>query len=50
MHDIYNATANSLELIIPELIEKDYQFVTVTELLSKKGINIEKGHVYSSAK
>lgn len=33
MHDIYNATANSLEIIIPTLLENNYQFVTVSELL-----------------
>jgi len=33
MHDIYNATANSLEIIIPKLLENDYKFVTVSELL-----------------
>lgn len=34
MHDIYSATANSLEIIIPKLLEEDFQFVTVSELLS----------------
>ena len=33
MHDIYNATANSLEIIIPKLLENNYKFVTVSELL-----------------
>lgn len=33
MHDIYNATANSLEIIIPNLLKNGYTFVTVTELL-----------------
>lgn len=49
MHDIYRATANSLELIIPKLLEDGYQLVTVSELLHYKGINIEKGKVYSDA-
>lgn len=50
MHDIYNATANSLEIIIPKLLEKNFQFVTVSELLYYKGINLEEGRVYSRAK
>ena len=50
MHDIYNATANSLELIIPELLNKNYQFVTVTELSKQKGIKLENGHIYSNIK
>lgn len=49
MHDIYRATANSLELIIPKLIEKGYQFVTILELLYYKDIPIEKGKIYSKA-
>lgn len=49
MHDIYRATANSLEIIIPKLMEKGYKFVTVSELLYYKNIDIKKGNVYSSA-
>jgi len=33
MHDIYSATANSLEIIIPKLLEDGFEFVTVSELL-----------------
>lgn len=33
MHDIYNATANSLEIIIPTLLENNFKFVTISELL-----------------
>ena len=50
MHDIYSATTNSLNLIIPELLKKGYQFVTISELLYNKGIQIEKGKVYYNAK
>lgn len=34
MHDIYSATANSLEIIIPKLLDEGFEFVTVSELLS----------------
>lgn len=50
MHDIYRATANSLELIIPKLLKDGYQFVTVSELLYYKGLNLEGGKVYSSGR
>ncbi|MBQ8681752.1 MAG: polysaccharide deacetylase family protein [Bacilli bacterium] len=49
MHDIYRATANSLEIIIPKLLEDGYQLVTVSELLYYKEIDLEKGRVYSNA-
>ena len=49
MHDIYTATANSLELIIPKLLNDGYQFTTVSELLYYKNKKIEKGRVYSNA-
>ena len=50
MHDIYRATANSLEKVIPELLEEGYQFVTVSELLYYKGVEMKAGNVYSFAK
>lgn len=49
MHDIYRATANSLEIIIPKLLEEGYQLVTVSELLYYKEIDTEAGKVYSNA-
>ena len=33
MHDIYSATANSLEIIIPKLLSEGYEFVRVSDLL-----------------
>lgn len=50
MHDIYSATANSLSIIIPELQNKGYTFVTVSELFYYKGVELEKGKVYGFAK
>ena len=49
MHDIYRATANSLEMIIPHLLKKGYQFVTVSELLYYKEYDLKSGMVYSRA-
>lgn len=47
MHDIYRASANSLEYIIPKLKSEGYEFVTVSSLFSYNHINLEKGKVYS---
>ena len=49
MHDIYSATANGLELVIPKLLEQGYQLVTVSELLYYKEIELKAGNVYSHA-
>ena len=48
MHDIYRATSNSLETIIPKLLNDGYKLVTVSELLYYKGIDTKSGKVYSN--
>lgn len=50
MHDIYSATANSLNIIIPELQNRGYTFVTIPELFYYKEITLEKGMVYGCAR
>lgn len=50
MHDIYSATANSLNIIIPELQNRGYTFVTIPELFYCKEITLEKGMVYGCAR
>lgn len=37
MHDLYDATAEASETLIPELIKRGYQLVTVSELASYRG-------------
>lgn len=49
MHDIYSATANSLNIIIPKLKEMGYSFVTVSDLFYYKEVSLEKGKVYGYA-
>lgn len=49
MHDIYSATANAIEIVIPKLIEKGYKIVSVSELFYYKNIKLENGKVYGNA-
>lgn len=48
MHDIYSETAEAVKIMVPELIEKGYTLVTVSELAKIKGVTLEKGKVYRS--
>lgn len=48
MHDIYDSTAQAVETIVPELVNKGYQIVTVSELAYLKGIQLEPGQKYYS--
>lgn len=50
MHDLYSTTADACEVIIPWLVEQGYQLVTVSELMEAKGITMEAGKIYYSAK
>jgi len=45
-HDLYGTTADAYERIIPELIARGYQLVTVSELLSHAHGQLEAGQVY----
>lgn len=46
MHDIYGATADAAEVIIPELTARGFQLVTVSELAQYRG-GMAPGHVYT---
>jgi len=49
MHSIYATTADAVEVLVPELIEKGYQLVTVSELAYyKKGVQLRTRYVYGS--
>ncbi len=50
MHDIYSASANALDSIIPMLREMKYTFVTVSDLFYNRDIILEKGKVYGRAR
>lgn len=49
MHDIYSATVNAVDKVIPKLQEKGYRIVSVSELFKNKGKKMEKNRVYGSA-
>jgi len=46
MHDIYMSTAEAVKVIVPELKSRGFQLVTVSELLTARGISLEAGKVY----
>jgi len=45
-HDVHKSTAEAMTRVIPELLEKGYQLVTVSELLLHKNGSIEPGKIY----
>lgn len=47
MHDLYSTTADATVVLIPELISRGYQLVTVSELASCRG-GMQAGQVYHS--
>lgn len=49
MHDIYSATLNAIDIVIPKLLDEGYQLVTVSDLFYYKGIELEKHKLYRSA-
>lgn len=49
MHDLYPATADAVARIIPELAKQGYKFVTFSELMKIRGVEVEPGEKYFSA-
>lgn len=50
MHDLYKTTVAAVERALPDLKAKGFKVVTVTELFRRKGITLENGEVYNSAR
>lgn len=48
MHDIYESSAEAVKLVIPELIKRGFQLVTVSELSKYKKKPLQAGNVYSN--
>lgn len=49
MHDLYKSTSEACEVIIPELINRGYQLVTVEELYYYRDVELQNNKVYSNA-
>ncbi|MDL2235402.1 polysaccharide deacetylase family protein [Christensenellaceae bacterium OttesenSCG-928-L17] len=45
-HDLHAETGKAMERVIPALVERGYQLVTVTELLEAKGVAFVPGKLY----
>ncbi len=48
-HDIYNRTAEAIEILIPSLQAKGFQFLTIDEMFAYKQIELLPGTVYYNA-
>ena len=46
MHGIYDSTAEAVAELVPELINKGYQLVTVSEMAKYKGVTLKTGTLY----
>ena len=46
MHDLYESTAEAVEKLVPKLVEKGYQLVTVEELYTTRGDTLEAGTLH----
>lgn len=49
MHDDYQATLEATRILVPELIQRGYQLVTVSELFTYKQIELLPSRIYKSA-
>ncbi len=48
MHELYEATGNAVLQIVPELVNRGYQIVTVSEMAAAKGYSLQAGQLYSA--
>ena len=48
MHSLYMSSALASQRIVPELIDRGFQLVTVSELLEAKGYDLDTLKVYGS--
>lgn len=49
MHDLYPATAEAVAKLVPELARQGYKFVTFSELMELRGVDVKPGSKYFSA-
>ncbi len=48
MHELYASTGDAVEQIVPELIARGYQLVTVSEMAQARGVQLQAGQLYYS--
>lgn len=48
MHELYSQTADATERIVPELVNRGFQLVTVSEMAAAKGRELQAGQIYSA--
>ncbi|MDO4488559.1 MAG: polysaccharide deacetylase family protein [Eubacteriales bacterium] len=48
MHELYGATADATEIVVPELINQGFQLVTISEMAQFKGIQLGANQIYYS--
>ena len=48
MHELYGATGDAVARIVPELCNRGFQMVTVSQMAAAKGKTLEAGKLYSS--
>lgn len=48
MHDIYGSTLEAVRRIVPELINRGYRLVTVSEMANNRGITLKQGNTYNN--
>ena len=47
MHELYSATADATERLVPALVSQGFQLVTVSELAHYKGVQLNPGQIYN---
>lgn len=48
MHELYSQTADATERVVPELVNRGFQLVTVSEMAAAKGYGLQAGQIYSA--
>lgn len=48
MHDIFSASVDAVEMLVPQLISEGYELVTIHEMAKRKGVELQTGITYGS--
>ena len=46
MHSIYTSTAEAVAILVPDLLDKGYQIVSVSEMATYRGYTLQTGTIY----